>query len=205
MKTILAVNDHPIVLEGLHKVLAGRGYKVVKAKSAEEALTLGKTFDSISLFLVDLSLKGEMSTMQLIEELRRCGLNQPVVVYVLKEHPHQILALEDADVDGVVIKGDDVQDLTFAIRQVLDKGERYRSGGFDNKLVEMKMLIRQLSTKDLDVLRKLANGQSNREIAETMGLSEKTVEYHRSNILKKLGVKSMLEAIRMAISLGIIE
>ena len=61
-----------------------------------------------------------------------------------------------------------------------------------------------LSSKDIEVLRRLSAGESNRDIAQALGLSEKTVEYHRGNILKKLCSKTMLEATRRAVSLGII-
>lgn len=112
--------------------------------------------------------------------------------------------LADSKVEGIVLNGDNLQELTLAVRQV-DNGGIYRSEGFEEKLAEAQRISRLLSNKDLEVLRRLTNGQSNREIAATMGLSEKTVEYHRSNILKKLGARSMFEATRLAMSLGIID
>lgn len=204
MKTILVVNDHPIVLEGLHKVLAGRGFKVVKAKTATEALSMCASVDTIRVFLVDLSLKGELNGLQLVEELRRRGYGQPVVMYTIQDQLSHILMLADSKVEGIVLNGDNLQELTLAVRQV-DNGGIYRSEGFEEKLAEAQRISRLLSNKDLEVLRRLTNGQSNREIAATMGLSEKTVEYHRSNILKKLGARSMFEATRLAMSLGIID
>lgn len=204
MKTILVVNDHPIVLEGLHKVLAGRGFKVVKAQTAESALSLCASLASISLFLIDLSLKGELNGLQLVEELRRRGQSQPVVIYIMQEDFSRIISLADANVEGIVLNGNDLQELTLAVRTV-DNGGIYRSEGFEEKLKEARRISRLLSPKDLEVLRRLTSGQSNREIAAVMGLSEKTVEYHRSNILKKLSARSMFEATRRALNLGIID
>lgn len=203
MKTLLVVDDHPIVLEGIHSVLARRGFKVLKATSASQAISIAGRTENIDIFVIDLSLSEGTDGLILIEKLRALGYNTPMVVYTMHEELWNISALMKADVEGIVLKGDNINELVHAIRVVADGGT-YRSSAFDEKRREVMQTNGILSTKDVEVLRLLADGAGNREIAEAMGISEKTVEYHRSNILKKLCSRTMFEATRRAIALGII-
>lgn len=114
-----------------------------------------------------------------------------------------ISRLMKAPVEGIVLKGDNLNELVLAIRLVAE-GNTYRSSAFDMRRREVLQTDGILSSKDIEVLRLLSAGQSNRDVAQEMGISEKTVEYHRANILKKLCSKTMLEATRRAVSLGII-
>lgn len=203
MKKLLVVDDHPIVLEGIHSVLARKGFKVLKASTAPQALSLAEHVGNIDIFVIDLSLVEGIDGLALIDELRAHGHDRPVVVYTMHEELWNISALMKADVQGIVLKGDNINELVHAI-QIVAEGGVYRSATFDEKRREVMQTNGILSTKDVEVLRRLSDGAGNREIARAMDISEKAVEYHRSNILKKLCSRTMLEATRRAISLGII-
>lgn len=203
MKNLLVVDDHPIVLEGIHSVLARKGFKVLKATTAEQAMSLAEHVENIDIFVIDLSLADGNDGLTLVEDMRSHGLTKPVIIYTMHEELWNISSLMQANVEGIVLKGDNINELVHAV-QIVAKGETYRSPTFDKKRREVMQTNGILSTKDIEVLRRLSDGEANRDIARAMDISEKTVEYHRGNILRKLCSKTMLEATRRAIALGII-
>ncbi|MDE5643865.1 MAG: response regulator transcription factor [Muribaculaceae bacterium] len=203
MKTVLAIDDHPIVLEGLKSVLSERKYKVEKADSAQAAMEICKARPDIDLVVCDLSLKEGTDGLDLIKAMRESGFIKPTIVYTMHEELWNIASLLKADVEGIVLKGDDVSELVFAIDRVA-QGKTYRSAAFDERRTEALNTDGILSSIDIEVLRRLSKGEHNRDISAAMCLSEKSIEYHRSNILKKLCAKTMAEATRRAIRLGII-
>ncbi|MCM1355861.1 MAG: response regulator transcription factor [Staphylococcus sp.] len=203
MTTLLIVDDHPIVLEGIKSVLARKGFKVLKASSPEEALMCAEHIGTIDLYVIDLSLNDGMDGLNLIEQLRSRGLGKPTVIYTMHEELWNISAIIKANVEGIVLKGDNTAELLLAI-QTVAAGGTYRSNTFNERRQEVLKASGILSAKDIEVLRRLSSGESNREIATALGITEKSIEYHRSNILRKLSTKTMLEATRRAIALGII-
>lgn len=203
MKTLLVVDDHPIVLEGIQSVLSKNGFKVLKASTASQALALAGQVAGIDMYVVDLSLVEGTDGLDLVEKLRERGLYKPTVIYTMHEELWNISILMKADVEGIVLKGDNINELLYGIKSVAD-GERYMSAAFDEKRREALNTNGILSSKDIEILRRLSSGEGNKEIAADMQISEKTVEYHRSNILRKLCAKTMLEATKRAIALGII-
>lgn len=201
--TLLIVDDHPIVLEGMESVLSRKGFRVLKATTAEQALSLATHVPDIDIFVVDLSLVEGTDGLTLVENLRQAGISRPVIVYTMHEELWNIATLLKADVEGIVLKGDNIRELEQAIEQVA-KGRRYRSSSFARCSEEVSKTKGILSGKDIDVLRRLSKGESNRAISEAMFVSEKAVEYHRSNILRKMCARTMTEAVQRAIKLGII-
>lgn len=204
MDTIFVVSDYPVVLEGLHKVLSRRGYRVVKNLSAEPVLESLASNKDIKLILMDLPVKEDGSNLNLVDSLRERAPGIPFFVLAPREELNLILSVEDAGLNGAALKDEAIQEIAGGIRMVAE-GEVYRSPEFEERIKEAKEMRKLISAKDREVLRRLTTGEANRDIAHAMGLSEKTVEYHRSNILKKLGARSMFEATRRALHLGIID
>ncbi len=202
-RKLLVVDDHPVVLEGVRVVLAGEGYEVLKAGTAEEAEAIVEANGDIELLVVDLTLENDADGLALIKTLRTGRSRIPAVIYTMHEEMWNISTLIDADVEGVVLKGEDVNELIEAVRLV-SKGAIYRSPEFCDRFESVKKARGILSQTDLDVLRLISDGLSSSEISKRVNLSDKSVEYHRSNIIKKLGTKNMTEAIRNAVKLGII-
>lgn len=201
--TLLIVDDHPIVLEGMEAVLYRRGYKVLKATTATQALSLAEHVPDIDMFVIDLSLVEGTDGLFLVEELRAAGIQKPVIVYTMHEELWNISTLLKSDVEGIVLKGDNIRELEDAIEQVA-KGRKYRSSSFSKCCEEVSKTKGILSQKDIEVLRRLSKGEGNRGISEAMFMSEKSIEYHRGNILRKMCAKTMAEAVQRAIKLGII-
>lgn len=203
MKTLLIIDDHPIVLDGICGILMPRGYKVIKANSAAQAMVLANRADDIDIVVCDLQLNGTTDGLSLIEHLRTLGLNKPTIVYTMHDELWNINRLSKARLDGIVLKEDNVKELVHAIEAVAD-GKQYYSTAFNQKRTEALHTDGILSSKAIEILQRIANGENNHLISEAMGIGEKAVEYHRSNILKKLCSKTMSEAVSRATLLGII-
>ncbi len=203
MKTLLIIDDHPIVLEGISGMLSPSGYKVIKANSAAQAMVLASKADYIDIVVCDLQLDGSTDGLTLIEHLRTLGLRKPTIVYTMHDELWNIQRLSKAHLDGIVLKGDNVIELVQAIELVAN-GEKYYSPAFDRRRMEVLQTNGILSSKAIEILRRISDGESNHDISEALGIGEKAIEYHRSNILKKLCSKTMSEAIKRAMQLGII-
>lgn len=203
MKYILVVDDHPIVLEGIQSVLSRKGFKILKATTADQAMHIVENAEHLDMVVADLSLKEGTDGLDLIERIRNAGIQKPTIIYTMHEELWNIATLMRAEVDGIVLKGDNIHELILAIEKVAEGGT-YMSQAFSKCRQEVMKTSGILSAKDIEVMRRLSKGENNKEIAKFMEISEKTVEYHRGNILRKLCAKTMFEATKRAIQLGII-
>ncbi|MBD5298792.1 MAG: response regulator transcription factor [Bacteroides sp.] len=203
MKTLMIVDDHPVLLVGLSHVLQEAGYNILKATSEQQAEALVRNIKSIDMFVVDLTLETGYDGLRMVERFRKEGITIPAIIYTMHEELWNISALMESGVEGVVLKGDNVEELLQAVK-IVSEGGRYRSPAFAGLYDAVKSSKGILTEKDIEVLRRLSDGESTREIAVALRLGEKAVEYHRSNILRKLGSKNMTEATRIAMRLGII-
>ncbi len=204
MKTLLVVDDHPIVLEGIQSVLTERGFKIIKSASADIAMMAIEHVGDIDIVVSDLQLGGDIDGLSLIEKMRGKGYNKSAIVYTMHDELWNMPRLLNADLDGVVLKGDSIMELVSAIETVA-AGGRYYSPTFTKRRTETLQIGGILSSRTVEVLQRIANGESTREIADRMCLTDKAIEYHRGAILKKLNCKNMAGAIRRAIDLGIID
>ena len=200
---LLIVDDHPVVLEGLSNVMQRKGYDVLKAQDATQALKIASLNPDIDIFIVDLALKSDTDGLPLISELKtHCG-NSHAIVYTMHGEAWNLRMLFQAGVEGIVLKGDSIDELLEAVSVVKD-GSVYRSKEFIERYDALSSAHGIMSKRELDVLRLISEGASTKDIADSMCLSEKAVEYHRSNILKKLGSNNMAHAINQAVRLGIL-
>lgn len=202
-RQLLIVDDHQIVLRGMVSVMCRHGYDAIGARGREEALKALRRHGDFDVAVVDLSLREGCDGLELVRELREAGMTAPVVVYTMHEELWSISSLIEADVEGIVLKGDDIRELISAV-DIVAGGGRYYSESFNRRRVEVLHTRGVLSERAIEVLQRAAKGESTRDIALALDLNEKTVEYHRSKILEKLGASSIAEATRTALQLGII-
>ncbi|SFC52359.1 response regulator [Massilia yuzhufengensis] len=195
---ILLVDDHPLVRDGLRARLeaAPRLRVVGEAGSSQEALEQAGACQP-DLVLMDVNMKGGSG----IEATARLTQRYPgIAVLVLSMHdkPEYVTQAIQAGARGYVLKDAPGKDIVLAIDTVMGGGIYY-SAALARQLAGPLATDNQLTAREQEVLKHIAAGQSNKQIARDLDLSVRTVETHRLNIKRKLGIEGQAELIRFAI------
>ena len=186
MTRVVIVDDHPIVREGLVAALEGKsGVEVVGVFStAEEALSRR----SAEVVILDLELPG-MSGLDAIPLL-----SQSAAVLVLSAYGESIEEAIRAGAKGYLLKGAPLDEIERAIAAVA-RGQSYIDPRLASRLVTRS---KRLSEREREVLRLVAGGQSNKQIAAKLRISERTAKFHVTAILNKLGAENRAQAVAIA-------
>ena len=198
---IMLVDDHPLVRDGLRARLeAVSHFRVVaEADSGAEALALaGST--RIDLVLMDITMRDGSG----IEATARLYANYPdIAVLILSMHDklEYVTQAMQAGARGYVLKDAPGKDIVLAIDTVV-AGGIYYSAAVARQLARPAAQDNQLTSREQEVLRHIANGESNKQIAKALDLSVRTVETHRLNIKRKLGIEGQAELIKFAVQHG---
>ena len=208
MIRILLIDDHPIVREGLAAILEDQpDFQVVGAAgSAEEALSLIERL-APDLVLLDLEL-GEMGGIEAIPEILHAAPEARILVFTAYDTDERVRGALEAGAGGYLLKGAPAAEIAQAIRIL------YAGGSYLEPRVAAKVLAQYrsprraadiLSAREREVLRLVAAGMRNKEIARTLGITERTVKYHVASILTKLDADSRAHAVALAIQHGLLE
>ncbi len=195
---ILLVDDHPLVRDGLRARLeAAPHLRVVgEAGSGQEALELAGRCQP-DLVLMDVNMRGGSG----IDATARLTARYPgIAVLILSMHdkPEYVSQAMQAGARGYVLKDAPGKDIVLAIETVMGGGIYY-SAALARQLASPLAADNQLTSREQEVLRHIAAGQSNKQIARELDLSVRTVETHRLNIKRKLGIEGQAELIRFAV------
>jgi two-component system invasion response regulator UvrY len=199
---ILVVDDHPIVRDGLHRLLADEpDVELRDAESGKQALALFRQ-DRPDLVIVDLNLPGFGG----LELIKRLTLEKTAArILVLSMHDEPIYAMRALQVGaaGYVSKNAPPAQLLEAIRRVAGGGA-YLGHELAQELALRNLRaparpLDELSPRDLELLRLFAEGSSLQQIADALGISYKTVANNCSQMKAKLGVKRTADLIRIAL------
>jgi DNA-binding NarL/FixJ family response regulator len=194
---ILLVDDHPLVRDGLRARLeAVAGLEVVaEAGSAAEALEAAR-LHAPGLVLMDINMRGANG----IEATAAFSAQFPqIAVLILSMHDkgEYVTQAMQAGARGYVLKDAPGKDIVVAIETVMSGGIYY-SAGLARQLARPP-IQEELTLREKEVLRHIANGESNKQIARALDLSVRTVETHRLNIKRKLGIEGQAELIKFAV------
>ena len=195
---ILLVDDHPLVRDGQRARLeAAPHLRVVgEAGSGQEALELAGRCQP-DLVLMDVNMRGGSG----IDATARLTARYPgIAVLILSMHdkPEYVSQAMQAGARGYVLKDAPGKDIVLAIETVMGGGIYY-SAALARQLASPLAADNQLTSREQEVLRHIAAGQSNKQIARELDLSVRTVETHRLNIKRKLGIEGQAELIRFAV------
>lgn len=205
--TVLLVDDHAVVREGYRRLLERRGDIAVvgEAANAEEAHQL---FSKLSpqVVVMDIALPGVSG----IEAMRRMLAQQPetrVLIFSMYEDSIYANRALQAGACGYVTKASAPNVLVEAVH-VVARGKKYISAEIAQALALRNVAADAgaadgLSAREFEILRMLVQGQSVRDIAQTLGINPKTVANHQSAIKQKLGADTAVQLLRIAESLGI--
>ena len=202
---VLLVDDHPIVRAGVRSLLDRRDdVEVVgEAASGEEAVVLARHLRP-DVVLCDLRLGEGMDGVQTTAELRAQHPSPAVIILTTFDRDAEILGAIEAGAAGYLLKDVDPDTIVQAIRRAA-AGELVLTPELTARVVQVMRAPRvRLTGRELDVLRLLETGSSNREMAKTLFVTEATVKTHLVHIFEKLGADSRARAIAIAHDTGLL-
>ena len=207
---IVVADDHPMLREGLVAVLGTQpDFEVVgEAADGEEVVRLARTLRP-DVILLDLEMP-KIDGVEALERLRDAGSEARAVVFTAYDTDERILGALRAGAQGYLLKGASREEIFSAIR-VVHSGGSLLQPVVTSKLLESmsrderREEIEPLTPRELEVLALLARGQKNAEIARRLFISERTVKFHVSSLMRKLGAENRTEAVTLAAQRGLIQ
>jgi DNA-binding NarL/FixJ family response regulator len=207
MIRIIIVDDHPVVRDGLRGMLSGQpDFEVVgEATNGQEAVQqVSLLHPDVALMDLRMPVLDGVSAIRAIRAMVEPQAN--VLVLTTYDNDSDILPAIEAGATGYLLKDAPRDELFRAVRATAN-GQSYLSPSVASRL--MGQLRRPsadaLSPREVDVLRQVAHGASNKEIGRTLHISEATVKSHLLNIFAKLGVNDRTQAVTIAIQRGIVD
>ncbi len=213
MKTvrILLADDHEVVRQGLRRLLEAQpGWEICgEAAAGREAVELAKRLkpDVVVLDFSMPGLNGTEATRQILKELPKTE------VLILTMHSSEPLMREalEAGARGYVLKSDASRDLVSGVHAVIAH-KSFLSPGISGTVVDGYLRSPEegasrppLTPREREIVKLLAEGKSNKEVAAVLDISVKTVEAHRANLMHKLNLTSLSDLVHYAIRNGIVE
>lgn len=195
---ILLVDDHPLVRDGLRARLeAMPQFEVVaEAGGAAEALEQAARHPA-DLVLMDINMRG-VNGIEATALFKQAFPQIAVLILSMHDKLEYVSQAIQAGARGYVLKDAPGKDIVVAIETVMSGGIYY-STALARQLAQPQNQDNQLTSREHEVLRHIAHGESNKQIARALGLSVRTVETHRLNIKRKLGIEGQAELIRFAV------
>ncbi|XXJ18799.1 response regulator [Desulfovibrio caledoniensis] len=210
-KTLLIADDHQVVIAGIRSLLASMaGIEVVgEAANGAEAVRLSAALNP-DIVIMDISMP-EMDGVEATGRIREVSPETRIIIYTMHSDQRFILELFKAGISGHVLKEGPPADLCAAVEAVM-AGKTYFTtidpAAFLRQLSpersDREALFEQLSPRELEVFRLLADGLSVKEAAARLNISPKTVETHKYNLMEKLEVVTIPDLTKLAIRHGLI-
>ncbi|MCO6432466.1 MAG: response regulator transcription factor [Deltaproteobacteria bacterium] len=211
MVKLIIVDDHVVLRQGLCEMLQSRGnYEIVAQASDGLQLVEILKNNSPDLVIMDVAMP-KLDGVQTLERLKAEGADKcPVLVLSADDGQKNVREVMRAGAAGFMPKNAGLEELEFAIEAILD-GKTYLSPSVTASLMHDGQVeaaannpLGVLTKREIEILTHLADGKPNRVIGKLLHISTRTVDTHRSNILKKLNVKTNAELVKLAISSGLI-
>jgi DNA-binding NarL/FixJ family response regulator len=197
---IVLADDHAMMRQGLRKIMEGVADLEVIGE-AGDGIELLALLERVIPHMVILDIS--MPNLRGIEALRQIKMKYPEVkVLILSMHKEYLYQGFSAGADGYLLKEDADRELFSAIENIR-QGRTYLSPRLTGRLLEDRAPSSEgLSVREKEVLRLIVEGKSNKEIAEILFISVRTVESHRANVMAKLNLNSTADLVKYAIQKG---
>ena len=193
---VLIIDDHPLMRRGIKQLVElEEGFEFVGgAGNGTEGINLALQ-TSPDLIILDLNMKG-LSGLDTLKALRAEGVDARIVILTVSDAKNDIFTFIDAGADGYLLKDTEPDTLLSQLKRIA-RGEVILSDSIKNLLLERQSAqepIYSLTDREMGVLRLIATGLSNKQIAGQLFISEETVKVHIRNLLRKLNVHSRVAA-----------
>ncbi len=211
MIKVLLADDHKIVREGLRRIIEESGDMEVVAEASDGSEAIGQVMEiRPDVAVIDISMPG-MDGLEVVSRLKDYAPEVPVLILTMHDEAQYVVRAVETGAMGYVTKQSAPEQLVDAVKKVCSGG-RYLTEAASEALAlrlvrggRFKSGAESLSTRELQVLRKLALGSTNHEIADAYHISVKTVDTYRARILKKLNLRNNAELSGFAIKNRIVE
>ncbi len=211
MINVLLADDHAIVRHGLRGIIEESGAMTVVAEAADgkSAIELAKA-KKPDVAVVDISMP-DIDGLEVTAQLKHYCPEIPVLILTMHEEDQYVIRAIEAGAKGYITKQSAPEQLVDAIHKVTAGGRYLTEAAAESLALRVakgagqKSFLDTLSRRELQVLRRLAMGHTNREIAEAYGISIKTVDTYRLRVLKKLNLRNNAEISRFAIQNHLVE
>jgi RNA polymerase sigma factor (sigma-70 family) len=214
MKTIrvLLADDHTLVRAGIRGLVAALPDVEVVGETGDgqEALRLAETLRP-DIVLLDIGMPG-LNGLEVAARLAKFDPTIRAVILSMHTSEEYVLQALRAGAAAYLLKGSAVAELEVAIRAVA-RGETYLSPAVSKRVVDEYVArignatdpLAALTPRQREILQLVAEGQTNKEIAQRLGLSHRTVEVHRNQLMKRLAVHDVAGLVRFAVRVGLVE
>lgn len=207
---LFLVDEHLVLRQALSKALnVNQKYEVIGHAADSAELLSQISACAPDVIVLDFAIPSS-SCLETMLSLKKLGCQAPVLILSATENGNNIRAALQAGARGFVPKQSGLSEMEFAIDAIVDGGT-YLSPSVTDKFMSgdeandgPASLLANLSHREREIMVHLANGQKNKHIGQQLHISTRTVDTHRSNILRKLGIKSNAELAKIAISAGLI-
>jgi DNA-binding NarL/FixJ family response regulator len=204
---ILIADDHGIVRSGLKLLLDRQSDMEVIAEAEDGIDAVEKAVaERPDIAILDVAMP-RMTGLQATHEIKRQSPDTQILILSMHDDDRYLFEALRAGASGYVLKRAADQDLVDAVRAAA-RGEPFLTPAAQETLIR-DFLARsepaELTPREQEVVKLIAEAHTNKEIAQLLHLSEKTVESHRANVLQKLGMRDRVELVRYAIRRGLVE
>ncbi|OLC54648.1 MAG: hypothetical protein AUH92_03565 [Acidobacteria bacterium 13_1_40CM_4_69_4] len=205
---VLLADDHPLVRQGLKFLLAREGFEVIaEASDGREALNQAVEARP-DVAVLDLAMPS-LNGLDAAREIMKSSPGTRTIILTQHAEDQYILEALRAGVHGYVLKTQAVSEMIQAIRDV-NRGKLYVSPVISNAVIgayreKAAPRLDPLTQREREVVQLVAEGMSTKRIAETLGITVKTAESHRSRIMLKLGIHETASLVRYAVRRGLVQ
>lgn len=202
---IMLVDDHTLFRQGLRLLLSSKGNINIVGEAADPFECLEVLDDlSVDIIISDINMPSK-NGFDLLTAVKKQYPNIKVILLTYNSDTDYMVRAVDSKVDGYLTKSVDIDELLLCITKVMS-GEQYIQNIFDTALAMLeqgrnrdKALIEGLTKREIEILKQIAGGRFNKEIADSLDITERTVKNHISNLFKKIGVEDRTKAAVFAI------
>lgn len=199
--SVMLVDDHPLLLKGLKQLLEFESdiEVVAEANNGPDAIKLAEELDP-DLIVLDLNMHG-MDGLETLKGMRKVGVTSRIVMLTVSDADEDVVEAISSGADGYLLKDMDPEKLLEQLRRALD-GKMVLSEAVTEILAtairkpapRQQADLNNLTNREYEILSLIAKGMSNKVIARELDISDGTVKVHVKHLLKKLGLRSRVEA-----------
>ncbi len=211
MISVVLVDDHPVVRKGFKALLdAEADIEVIgEASNGTDAIELAERLNP-DVFVLDVMIEG-LNGLEAAKQIKRRCYDTAIVMLSMYDNEEYVVEALRSGANAYVLKGSTSEEFLAAVRGAAE-GKKYLSPPLSEKAIEFYTeRIRDelsdssgLTFREREILQYIAQGETSSEIAARIHISPRTVDTHRTNIMKKTGVKSKAELVRYALEHGIV-